>query len=108
MSNTMTLPMRKPKERTGTKRQSPYNVVLLNDDDHTVEYVVAMMQRIFGHPVEKGLKVAEEVHFRGRCIVWTGSLEVAEWKQEQIHAFGADRQIPGCKGSMTAVVEPAA
>lgn len=110
MTETITLPVPKHKEReeTKTKRQPPYNVVLMNDDDHTVDYVVLMMQQLFGYPIEKGLKVAEEVHFQGRCIVWTGSLEVAELKQEQIHAFGADPAIPRCKGSMTCVIEPAA
>ena len=93
---------------TSTKRQPPYNVILMNDDDHTVEYVVAMMQKVFGYPVEKGLKIAEKVHFDGRCIVWTGSMEVAELKQEQIHEFGPDSLIARCKGSMSAVIEPAA
>jgi ATP-dependent Clp protease adaptor protein ClpS len=110
MSDTITLPKpkKKEKEEQKTKRLPPYNVVLVNDDDHSVEYVVVMMQQLFGHPIEKGLKIAEEVHFQGRCIVWTGSLEVAELKQEQIHAFGPDKDIARCKGSMTAVVEPAA
>jgi ATP-dependent Clp protease adaptor protein ClpS len=93
---------------TKTKRQPPYNVILLNDDDHTVEYVVAMCQKLFGHPVEKGLKIAEQVHFEGRCIVWSGTMEVAELKQEQIHAFGPDPLIARCKGSMSAAIEPAA
>ena len=108
MSDTLTLPT--PKERTEkkVKRQPPYNVILMNDDDHTVEYVLALCQKIFGYPVEKGLKIAEEVHEQGRCILWTGSLELAELKQEQIHALGPDPQIKRCKGSMTAVIEPAA
>ena len=102
------VPKTKEKEETKAKRQPPYHVILMNDDDHTVQYVVNMMQRIFGHPVERGYKIAEEVHFKGRCIVWTGALEVAELKQEQIHAFGVDPALPKCQGSMTAVVEPAA
>ena len=104
MSNVAVL----PEFETKTKKQPPYNVILMNDDDHSVEYVIAMMQKIFGYPVEKGLKIAEKVHFEGRCIVWTGSMEVAELKQELIHAFGPDKIVAKCKGSMTAVLEPAA
>lgn len=107
---TVTFPEVEAEEQqeTKTRRQPPYNVILLNDDDHSVDYVVELCKTIFGHPVEKGFKIAEEVHFKGRCIVWTGMLEVAELKQEQIHAFGPDKRIARCKGSMSAVLEPAA
>jgi ATP-dependent Clp protease adaptor protein ClpS len=93
---------------TPVKRQPPYNVILLNDDDHSVDYVVAMMTQLFGHPKVKGVQIAKEVHFQGRCIVKTCSKELAELKQEQIHAFGPDPLIPRCKGSMSSVIEPAA
>jgi len=43
----------------------------------------------------------------GRVIVWTGSLEQAEVKRDRIHGYGADPRIPHCKGSMSAIVEPA-
>jgi len=96
------------KNENKSKRQPPYNVILMNDDDHTVEYVVTMCQKVFGYPVEKGLLIAKEVHEQGRAIVWTGTLELAELKQELIHGFGADPMISRCKGSMTAVIEPMA
>jgi ATP-dependent Clp protease adaptor protein ClpS len=108
MGKTLTLPETDQQEETKTKRQPPYNVILLNDDDHSVEYVVAMMQNLFGYPIEKGLKIAEEVHFKKRCIVKTTTMEHAELKRDQIHAFGPDKLIPKCKGSMSAEIEPAA
>lgn len=97
-----------PKDEKKVKRQPPYNVILMNDNDHTVQYVVAMCQKVFGYPVEKGLLIAKDVDEKGRAIVWTGTLELAELKQELIHGFGADPMISRCKGSMTAVIEPAA
>lgn len=84
----------------------PYNVILMNDNDHTVVYVVNMLKKIFGYPDEKGTKMAKEVDKEGRCIVWTGTKELAELKQEQIHSYGPDKMIARCKGSMTAVLEP--
>jgi ATP-dependent Clp protease adaptor protein ClpS len=107
-SEVVVMTKTKPKEETKTRRQPPYNVVLLNDDDHTVEYVVAMMTKVFGYPSEKGVAIAKEVHEKGRCIVWTGALEVAEFKQEMIHSYGPDKLIARCKGSMTAILEEAA
>lgn len=92
---------------TKVRKLPPYNLILLNDDDHTVEYVVALCQAVCGHTREKGLRIAEEVHVTGRSIIFTGSLELAELKQEQVHSMGPDRLIPRCKGSMSAVIEPA-
>ena len=109
MSDTITLPSRKLKEQEEqkTKRQPPYNVVLLNDDDHSFDYVIAMMQQLFGYPREKGYQLAYQVHTQGRVIVLTTTLEHAELKRDQIHAFGPDPLIDRCKGSMSAEIEPA-
>src|SRR5204862_148105 len=82
----------KEKHKDKTKKQPPYHVILLNDDDHSFEYVIGMLQRIFGHPPEKGYKMAVEVHTRGRVIVDTTSKERAELKRDQIHAFGAESE----------------
>ncbi len=111
MSDTITLPGTskrvKEEEQQKTKRQPPYNVILLNDDDHSFEYVIFMLHKLFGHPHEKGYQMAWEVHTQGRVIVFTTSLELAELKRDQIHAFGPDPLIERCKGSMSAVIEPA-
>src|SRR6266852_2530612 len=108
MSDTITLPETHEKEEVKTRRQPPYNVVLLDDDDHTFHYVVAMLQQLFGYPPEKGWQMAEEVHTTGRVIVLTTTREHAELKQDQIHAFGPDPwSSKDCKGSMTAIIEPA-
>lgn len=89
------------------KLQPPYHVVLLDDNDHTFEYVVEMLFKLFGHPPELGWKMAWEVHTTGRVIVFTGPLERAEFKRDQIHRYGPDPRIPRCKGSMSAIIEPA-
>jgi ATP-dependent Clp protease adaptor protein ClpS len=107
MSGTATTPERKTKERSDIKRQPPYNVILHNDDDHSFEYVIRMLKALFAHPEEKGFKMAEEVHKKGKVIVLTTSLEHAELKRDQIHAYGPDPLIARCQGSMTATIEPA-
>lgn len=93
--------------KSRTEKLPPYNVVLLNDDDHSVDYVVRMLGELFGHPLARGLEIAREVHFRGRSVVATTNLEQAELKREQIESFGPDPLISHCKGSMSAAVEPA-
>lgn len=93
------------KQKPITKKQNPYILILHNDDDHTVDYVVNMCMSVFNHTQEKGVQVAQEVHFTGRSILFSGSLEVAELKQEQVNAFGPDPLIPHCKGPMTTTIE---
>lgn len=93
--------------KTSVKRQPPYHVILLNDDDHSFEYVIDMLKKLFGHPFEVGERMAQKVHLDGRVIVFTTSKEHAEFKQEQIHAFGPDKLIPRCEGSMSAEIEAA-
>ena len=85
----------------------PYHVVLLDDDDHTFEYVIHMLQTLFGHPPERGRQIADEVNNAGRSIVCTTSKERAELKRDQIHAFGPDLRIARCQGSMSSIIEPA-
>jgi ATP-dependent Clp protease adaptor protein ClpS len=111
MTDTITLPETtrrvKEEEKEEVKRQPPYHVVLHNDDDHTFEYVIEMLKKLFAHPEPKGYLMACEVHTRGRVIVDTTSKERAELKRDQIHAYGADHRLPRCKGSMSATIEPA-
>lgn len=83
-----------------------YNVVLLDDDDHTYEYVIEMLQRLFLMAESDAFRRAVEVDTAGRTIVITCGLGEAEFGRDQIHAFGPDWRMPQCKGSMRAVVEP--
>ena len=93
----------KPKPR----RQPPYNVILHNDEDHTYEYVVQMLGKLFGHSETKAFRMAQEVDTTERVIVDTTTLERAELKRDQIHAYGKDHRMERCAGSMRASIEPA-
>jgi ATP-dependent Clp protease adaptor protein ClpS len=97
--------------RTGTSEQDElaplFHVVLLNDDDHTYDYVVEMLASIFCVSPEAAFQHAVEVDTTGRTIVMTCEREQAEFGRDQIHGYGADPRMPRSKGSMTAVLEPA-
>ena len=84
-----------------------YNVVLLDDNDHTYDYVIEMLQKLFAMSVEQAFNHAREVDSAGRTIVITCELAEAEFGRDQIHAYGADWRMPRSKGSMSAIVEPA-
>ncbi|MBM3740146.1 MAG: ATP-dependent Clp protease adaptor ClpS [Acidobacteria bacterium] len=84
-----------------------FNVVLLDDDDHTYDYVIEMMGKLFLKSEAEAYRHAVEVDTLGRTIVITCELPQAEFGRDQIHGYGADWRMPGCKGSMRAIVEPA-
>ena len=85
-----------------------YRVVLLDDDDHTYDYVIEMLEKIFGFSEAKAFSHAVEVDTKGTTIVLTCDLEQAERKRDLIHSYGPDWRLPRSLGSMAAVVEPAA
>jgi ATP-dependent Clp protease adaptor protein ClpS len=84
-----------------------YNVVLLDDDDHTYDYVIEMLQRLFLCSADRAYHHACEVDQTGRTIVLTCELAQAEFGRDQIHAYGPDWRMARSKGSMSAVIEPA-
>jgi ATP-dependent Clp protease adaptor protein ClpS len=85
----------------------PYNVVLLNDEDHTYEYVIQLLRTVFAYSEEKGFQLAKCVDEQQRAIVFTTHKELAELKREQIQSHGTDPRVASCKGSMSAIIEPA-
>lgn len=89
------------------ERAPLYNVVLLDDNDHTYEYVIEMLQKLFIFATEQAFRHAEEVDRTGRTVLMTCELPEAEFARDQIHAYGADWRLERSKGSMSAVLEPA-
>ncbi len=84
-----------------------WRLVLIDDDDHSYEYVIEMLGAVFGYGREKSFALARIVDTQGRVTLMTGEKDACEAKQGQVHAYGADPRIPHCKGSMSAIVEEA-
>ena len=93
--------------RTKTRRPSMWHVVIMDDDEHTYDYVIDLLTNVFGHTIEKAFSIAEAIDFEGRGVCATLHLELAELKKEQIAGFGADPRLDESAGPMTAVLEPA-
>ena len=76
--------------RDKPKRHLPYAVVLLNDDLHSFPFVIETLQKVFHYCWLKAFLLTWKIHTRGRAAVWTGALEVAEFKRERIRGCGPD------------------
>jgi len=84
-----------------------YNVVLLDDNDHTYDYVIEMLMNVFGHGRTRAFEMACTVDLMGTVVVFTSTKKVAEEKQNQILAYGPDWRLSRSNGSMNATIERA-
>jgi ATP-dependent Clp protease adaptor protein ClpS len=90
-----------------TRRLPPYNVVILNDEDHTFQYVIELLIKLFRHPLPKAEELTLRIHTTGRAIVYTTHKELAELKRDQVIAYGPDPRSKSSKGPLRCYVEPA-
>ena len=106
-TTTKDCPKTRDADQVQSRKLPPYHVVLLDDDEHSYEYVIEMLRGLFGASPEGAYLKAAEVDVIGQAIVDTTTKERAELKRDQILAYGKDWRIESCLGSMTACIEPA-
>ena len=80
----------KPRRKAEPKKQPPYAVVLHNDPINRFEWVIGVLRKVLRCGGSRAFWLVLKTHVSGRGTVWSGSLEVAEFKAEQIRAFGPD------------------
>ncbi|MEM8835417.1 MAG: ATP-dependent Clp protease adaptor ClpS [Planctomycetota bacterium] len=99
----------KPASRRTPKTDRPWlwNVVLLDDQQHTYEYVMKLMNDVFGFDDAHAFRIAHMVDTRGRATCQTTHRELAELRVQQVRGFGADPLIASSKVGMRAFIEPA-
>jgi ATP-dependent Clp protease adaptor protein ClpS len=94
-------------QKTRDALEKLYHVIILNDDEHTFDYVIEMLQAVFGMSYPAALARTIEADSTGSSIVHTCGLEEAERKRDQVHAYGPDWRMPNSRGSVAALVEEA-
>jgi ATP-dependent Clp protease adaptor protein ClpS len=94
-----------PSTTTRPKTQPPHVVVLHNDPVNTFEHVVRVLRKVFRYGGGKAFWLTLTAHVSGRSVVWTGVLEVAELKAQQIRDCGPDPGRPGAR-PLTITIEP--
>ena len=66
-----------------------WRVIVRNDDHNTFDHVAFTLARyIPGVDVDKGYRIADQIHSTGQAIVWTGQKEPAELYWEQLSDAG--------------------
>lgn len=95
------------KEETKTRRLPPYNVILENDDHHSMEFVIGVLQKALNYSEQKSYQLMLAAHETGQAIVWSGSKEVAELKLEQMQSFHEIKPNGQKLGPLGVRIEPA-
>lgn len=80
--------------RPRLKRPPLYKVVLLNDDYTPMEFVVDVLQNIFGMDRQKATRIMLEVHTRGKGVCGIYTYEIAETKVSQVNSYSRQHQHP--------------
>ncbi len=81
-----------PEAASRSRLLPPYNVIVGNDDDHSMDFVVDVLRKVFSISLEKSFQLMLVAHETGCVVVWTGPKEVAELKAEQISTFHEIRE----------------
>ena len=71
-----------------------YRVVLINDDYTPMEFVVNILESIFGMERTRATQVMLEVHTKGKGICGVYNFEIAETKVAQVMGLAQQHQHP--------------
>ncbi len=80
--------------RPKLKRPSLYRVLLINDDFTPMEFVVDILETIFGMQRTRATQVMLEVHTKGKGVCGVFSYEIAETKVAQVMGIAKQQQHP--------------
>jgi len=80
--------------RPKLKQPSLYRVVLLNDDFTPMEFVVDILETIFGMERTRATQVMLEVHMKGKGVCGVFNFEIAETKVAQVMGIAKQHQHP--------------
>ncbi len=76
------------------KRPSMYQVVLLNDDFTTFDFVVEVLKRFFRKSDDEAQRITLEVHEKGKGIAGVFTRDVAETKMHQVNHYARSHGHP--------------
>jgi ATP-dependent Clp protease adaptor protein ClpS len=76
------------------KRPPLYRVILINDDYTPMEFVVEVLETVFGMERNKATRVMLEVHTKGKGVCGVFSYEIAETKVAQVMSIAQQQQHP--------------
>ena len=81
-------------EKPKVKKPPLYRVILLNDDYTPMEFVVFVLQTVFGHTHQKSTEIMMTVHTKGKGVCGIFSKEIAEMMSYEVNTMAKDHGHP--------------
>ncbi len=81
-------------EKITLKPPSKFQVLLLNDDQTTMEFVIKVLQKFFDKDKETAKIIMLKTHNDGEAICGIYSYDIAQTKAEQVIAFARENNQP--------------
>ncbi len=76
------------------KKPPLYRVIIFNDDYTPMEFVVFVLQNIFGIDRDKATQIMLAIHTQGRGVCGIFTKEVAETKSAQVNNLARENEHP--------------
>ena len=73
---------------------SYYNVIFLNDNVTTMDFVIAILVSVFNYSDEDALLVTQKIHEEGSAVVATYPYEIAEQKALETTLLARNNNFP--------------
>lgn len=73
---------------------SLYNVIFLNDDVTTVEFVIMVLIGVFDYNEEQAFALTQKIHEEGASVVAVYPYELAEQKALEVTLMARNSQFP--------------
>lgn len=80
--------------RPEVKQPPLYRVVLINDDYTPMQFVVDILESVFGMERTRATQVMLEIHTKGKGVCGVYNFEIAETKVAQVTGIARQHQHP--------------
>ena len=81
-------------EKIKIEEPAKYDVILLNDDVTTYDFVIKVLKQIFHKTDEQAIALTKHIHEKGSGVVGTYLYEIAEQKAIEATNASRDRGFP--------------
>jgi ATP-dependent Clp protease adaptor protein ClpS len=71
-----------------------YNVIFINDNITTMEFVIQVLVQIFGYSEDSAVSMTEIIHLQGAAVVAVLPYELAEQKAIEVTLLARSKNYP--------------
>lgn len=83
-----TITKKKTESKVDEILSKPYRLILHNDDYNTFDWVITCLMKVCSHEFEQASQCAHIVHYRGKCDVKYGELELISEMKDKLKSAG--------------------